>query len=1827
MVYQVSKSSQVTVALAKGVSESIGSSDRSEELLLQDIKKLYACGCRQVQETILGLGDSTPAHTLTKLHTTPLAKIEGRYKLIRAIVKTEAVFVELYCFKCAVQGTKPTSEIVDGIKVFTSDLASYLPEHCRESNSLVQVNSDALNRLSMTQTIADRLGSVDSLSRKMEMIRNTYAVNFRVIDTFFVHLLGERAKKRDPYASLCLRWVLFSKPSEEQFERHFAKTLMAQHEKNESSAIAILRVCMDIVQNKDLSTSLRRSIVSHEKFGITCVLRSSPYPSVRLLAVKYLKRLASKPAYSAFRSISLFALNSHYLKLCERDSTSIEEREYLEHALDGLGVSCRQLLESRDPSFLPHLPAMQGRYAEVVDRLEIRAPTKEDFKEAFAECKRGVEKEEFESAMTPFVCAVSFVTPTTSLADVASLMSLFVRVAPHISPQTLTAQMVYAQGTFTHTVMQFPQLVNKQFFLALAVGGAYRQHKKFLSSMSYYAIAIQIGKERLPNRLKEAHYQASKTFFCAIREFLIDKETFREVLKELDPASFTHTLGYFEGLRAFCTDREDEQVIIETFHVAEDVIASMPPISRKKFSFLLPRIADSKKSQIEDQREFFVTESLQKTLLEFRQKYEAEFAKHTDLRAFQKQQSEAFKRLVEEEFCKRIFLLLTHKPCSFDFLAMGSVAREELCPFSDLEWVLLVENQRNKEYFRTFHMFLSLLMTSLGETPPDRDLPIFTSLSSPMRSGLHLDNGDVVDMLITNPVFPKAKADESDLDPRMLAHTLMNVTSIHADGDELLPKLRVSKQNTLNAPVRAGEGLTVRRNRAQILFSVRIDDYHTMLRRVQLDLEEQGQEVIDVKEQFVQPLFYLLGDLALYYGLEETNTLDIVDALVEAFDESSRALIKDVLSGIFRIRVRLHLAYDRQCEIVSVEPIENIIQLKIEERFALRKARDLVIAPLYAHLEKWMETDRIDPPFQGVDLPRIAFMESILSFCEDSNIEKASRFIESFKYYIGDCLDQQQIYFRMLSTDTRLERMREVFVRGLPENSPLLNVPNCDGFRQSFRVGYEHLDAMLERITTNQSPEEGMKVEVIGMRGEGKRYLKSEITCDLFDDSGHVRKLYPSSAHSVMHLQGEGFDLHCKEMPTQPSMEYAVHSFTWRLIGAGSTPSRLVKLKINDQSYRPVLFSKTVPGTVLTERWDRPICQRSLTWMLIRAVLLKPGDERGSNLIGDGRGCITCIDNDVALVEPIVKTGLMKSKVSFKTLLPFLSDHPLDQDVIEDFLKIAPELFLHGWLNDLMHVERQYDSLFKPAELVDLYKKGEELSFTPSILFRKGAVASLYTQWVFLQELFRNRTQVLYPLDLIKSIVTLDGINQGKNEVGLKLYRSYDRAKRLKLCPKDQLLKVTEEKTDQSVTNLEAMRASIGRTPTLTEVINREEFGPEKAVEELQLFMFKTYDAMLEVTIGQGSAHLRADFSRIQIHGQPDLERQRLLMRGLRCHHNLRGFQQITLLNAPTLSNEELKSFFHHGLKSLTLVNCSEVTSKVLAVLASTSPGLKELAVENCSGLVRINDGTIIGNGEICFPSLQKLQISYCQALEDVKMFAPHLQSCKFDLNPQLFNYSLDDLREPIFGRSSWEKYFGSIDEEPPLPPNIDKILNQPDPVLLLTKVRDSHVLTLIPTKVNGQPFNLDYLSELIQSPHSWGHAAKFRRYDQKVQDRFGDETPQRPYWVLMRKTQNAVIQYSDGAVDNREARDEIKKLSAKLGYTYDFPCLLEAATSISMHYIRGGENLLHRTPFMNYTYCKEQIGPRGEHVALGDFFDGGFCIRARKPFFSLAGYTPVCRF
>jgi hypothetical protein len=185
------------------------------------------------------------------------------------------------------------------------------------------------------------------------------------------------------------------------------------------------------------------------------------------------------------------------------------------------------------------------------------------------------------------------------------------------------------------------------------------------------------------------------------------------------------------------------------------------------------------------------------------------------------------------------------------------------------------------------------------------------------------------------------------------------------------------------------------------------------------------------------------------------------------------------------------------------------------------------------------------------------------------------------------------------------------------------------------------------------------------------------------------------------------------------------------------------------------------------------------------------------------------------------------------------------------------------------------------------------------------------------------------------------------------------------------------------------------------------------------------------------------------------------------------------------------------------------------------------------------------------------------------------------------------------FGKAQWKKYFGDIGVEPPLPPDIEQILNAPCPFWPDKKVRETHLLTLIPQTVNGKPLTLKSLGELVKAPKQ-GHSTQYRYLNH---GQYTDPSAPAAHWALL--TRDVIPGSHSKPYADQEAL--VFSHAQKTRLPYQVPTIVDAAVSIFMEHVHSGVFLYGESP-RTYTRCQEKYDANWQLV-VGGFAPAGLNV------------------
>jgi hypothetical protein len=185
------------------------------------------------------------------------------------------------------------------------------------------------------------------------------------------------------------------------------------------------------------------------------------------------------------------------------------------------------------------------------------------------------------------------------------------------------------------------------------------------------------------------------------------------------------------------------------------------------------------------------------------------------------------------------------------------------------------------------------------------------------------------------------------------------------------------------------------------------------------------------------------------------------------------------------------------------------------------------------------------------------------------------------------------------------------------------------------------------------------------------------------------------------------------------------------------------------------------------------------------------------------------------------------------------------------------------------------------------------------------------------------------------------------------------------------------------------------------------------------------------------------------------------------------------------------------------------------------------------------------------------------------------------------------------FGKEEWEKYFGDVGVEPPLPPNINEILNSPCPFWPDQEIYETHLLVLVPQTVKGQPLTLKSLGEFVQKP-LLGYVTKYNSF---YLGQYRDSPELSSHWVLLTRD---VIEGSRNK-SYKEQQDLLAKYCKQAQVTYEVPKVLDTTVCILMEHVRSGTWLYSQNPW-TFTRCQEK-GDADRQLGVGGFGSSGLYL------------------
>lgn len=323
-----------------------------------------------------------------------------------------------------------------------------------------------------------------------------------------------------------------------------------------------------------------------------------------------------------------------------------------------------------------------------------------------------------------------------------------------------------------------------------------------------------------------------------------------------------------------------------------------------------------------------------------------------DIQAFL---TESYKALLKT-LINESMTLLGKAPDGFAVMGLGSMARREISPYSDLEFAFLLRESspENLDYCRALDQILTLKMINMGETKYPLSRSKGREDQSLVPTGFSMDIGGICpsgksgiyELIGTPQQLARFQREEwlHDNDSEIILVNAMT-TACFVMGDEALvtaykrevahifDETSVASSSSQSAP------LGLRQKRALRLMKGFVSEFQPKLDEDKIDLR-----AFNVKKELYRLPQTVISGLAFYYNLESSNTLEQIDELQEKgmLTSEGASRLKTVLKTVFRLRIESHLFYKTEKEILYNPPKTGIFRYQSSSE---EKEKLLLITP------------------------------------------------------------------------------------------------------------------------------------------------------------------------------------------------------------------------------------------------------------------------------------------------------------------------------------------------------------------------------------------------------------------------------------------------------------------------------------------------------------------------------------------------------------------------------------------------------------------------------------------------------------------------------------------------------------------------------------------------------------------------------------------------------------------------------------------------------------------------------------------------------------------
>ena len=329
-------------------------------------------------------------------------------------------------------------------------------------------------------------------------------------------------------------------------------------------------------------------------------------------------------------------------------------------------------------------------------------------------------------------------------------------------------------------------------------------------------------------------------------------------------------------------------------------------------------------------------------------------------------------RSLVQDLIKDCLAILGQPSFSYAIMSCGSMSREEMCLYSDVELVVLLR-ENTPEHRKYFVRFMNLFWFKIMMVGEDGEI-----------QGFRLDenNATIYQEFLSTPkemaermLLSKANREQGKREVNVISDFL----GVHAwvDGDQEL--ISAYEQEVTHRLDQLEGGRKLRELRALQQLQNNLNDF-----KPKLGNERDTNPLFDVKKELYRLPSQIANKLCLYYNIKEKNTWKRLEELKNAgyLSGASCENLCKLIEKIARLRLRVHAHYKTEKEEIwhpgLGQPEEgtskNLFELTLQDIEILEQIYEVLI-PLHKAVETFCRERGNTNILKGHFLPDMTFVE------------------------------------------------------------------------------------------------------------------------------------------------------------------------------------------------------------------------------------------------------------------------------------------------------------------------------------------------------------------------------------------------------------------------------------------------------------------------------------------------------------------------------------------------------------------------------------------------------------------------------------------------------------------------------------------------------------------------------------------------------------------------------------------------------------------------------------------------------------------------------------